>query len=503
MTGETLRRLLSSGNVPEVTGPARQNTPEQDAIMNLGKTTKDNIMINSYAGTGKTTTLELLESVVKQKPILYLVFNKKNAKEAERRMASTTTVRTFNGMGHRIWSKFAVRKTIKLESKYGLGGKCKEILNDIISSVPRSDQGPLWDSWYSVLEGVGKAKNLGYIPEGTYPTATRLCTQADLHNAMEEAPDDLVSDLIDAVLTRSTRAAYDGWIDFDDQVYMPALFGGQFPQFPLLLVDEYQDLSPVNHRMLEKAVRTGPTASRIIGVGDPWQNIYGFRGAKSGGMHSAEQHFAMVRTELSVSFRCPEAVVKHARWRVPGFQWIKPGGRVEALKVLDLDNVAEHSTFVCRNNAPLFSLALRLLAGGHSVSVAGSDIGAKLVSLMKKIASDDADQATFKSAIDDWLAEKLERENKAAPDLAACMHVFCAAASTKSGAIAYAEHLFKSDGTILLTTIHKAKGLEWPHVYHLDPWLCSDSEQDKNLRYVATTRSSDTLFEIDSRNIHE
>lgn len=474
----------------------RQNTPEQESIYTLGRTTKDNLMINSYAGTGKTTTLEGLEKVVRQKPILYLVFGKKNKEEAEGRMDSTTTVRNFNGLGHRMLMKYFARKKVKVE-----GGKCADILREIINSVPRSDQGILWDAYWPILSGVGLAKNIGYLPDGTFPTAKRIATQADLHRLLEEPPDDLTSELIDAVLVRSTKAALEGHIDFDDQVMIPALFPQlvEWPKFPLTLVDEYQDAAPVNHAMIDRLVRDG---RRLMGVGDPFQNIYGFRGAKAAGMAEATEKFSMTTSELSVSFRCPEAVVKHARWRVPNFQWIKPGGTVDHLHRLELDSVSDRSTFVCRNNAPLFGLALRLLSAGHSVRVVGTDIGKRLVSLMGKIGSNDLSQASFVSAINDWLAEKLEADNKAAPDLAACMLVFAKAASTKSGAIAYAEHLFAADGTITLTTIHKAKGLEWPTVYHLDPWLCSDSEQDKNLRYVATTRSSDTLFEVDSRAIN-
>jgi hypothetical protein len=48
--------------------------------------------------------------------------------------------------------------------------------------------------------------------------------------------------LIDSVLTDSIRLAYEGQIDFDDQIYMPTLFGGTFPRFPLVMVDEAQDL---------------------------------------------------------------------------------------------------------------------------------------------------------------------------------------------------------------------------------------------------------------------
>jgi len=273
-------------------------TDEQAHILELSTSTNDNLMLNALAGCGKTSTLEMIERAVDVRPILYLVFNARNAKEAEKRMLSTTTVRTFNSMGHRIWAKTQA-KTLTLQPK-----KTQEILRELINASPKDIRSTMWDCYWEVISGVGMAKAVGYVPEGKYPTAKRLCTQGDFHASLDERPDDLVSDLIDAVLTRSIALAYSGAIDYNDQLYMPALFGATLPRFPLIKVDEFQDLSPVNHAMLDKLCR-----HRLIGVGDPWQNIYGFRGAKQGGMGEAQAKWSMKPCDLSISFRCPRAIV--------------------------------------------------------------------------------------------------------------------------------------------------------------------------------------------------
>src|SRR5882757_1327261 len=250
------------------------NTDEQSDILAAAKTSRSNLMISALAGTGKTSTLELLERAVPRGPILYLVFNKKNADDASKRMLSTTTVRTFNAIGHRIWS---TGRSLRLDPR-----KSNAILREIIDNAPKDHRDTLWGCYHEVLSGVGLAKALGYIPGDLYPNAKRLITRSQFHRLLEELPDDLTADLIDTVLQRSIKQSYEGLIDYNDQIYMPALFGGAYPQFPLVLVDEYQDLSPVNHALLRKLVR-----GRLIGVGDPWQNIYGFRGAKANGMTSA------------------------------------------------------------------------------------------------------------------------------------------------------------------------------------------------------------------------
>jgi superfamily I DNA/RNA helicase len=81
------------------------------------------------------------------------------------------------------------------------------------------------------------------------------------------------------------------------------------------------------------------------------------------------------------------------------------------------------------------------------------------------------------------------------------MRVFAGFGDHLGQAISYAEHLFKQIGTITLLTGHKAKGLEWHTVYHLDSWLLGETEQELNLRYVILTRAMNSYYEIDSREI--
>lgn len=465
------------------------HTTEQLDILAATSISKNNIMIQALAGTGKTSTLEALVGHLSKQPILYLTFNKKNANEASDRMPSTTTVRTFNSIGHRVWSA-TLGKNLRLEPK-----KTQNILREIINESPKATQSALWNCFYEVGQAVSLGKSLGYLPEGCYPGIKPLVTQGIFHSLLEEEPDDLASDLIDTVFIRSIKQSFDGLIDYNDQVYMPSLFKGTFPQFPIILVDEYQDLSPCNHALLGRLVR-----GRVIGVGDPNQNIYGFRGAKAEGMNSAIEHYSMDVYPLSTSFRCPSAIVNHVKWHVPSFRASKEGGNVNIPHRLDPNDFRDGATVICRNNAPLVRLGFNMLRIGRSISIVGSDVGPKLIAIMKKMGPEDMSRTDFLSAIFEWESEKLAKDSKTAEDLAGCMKVFAEHGTTLGTAIAYAEHLFKQTGTILLTTIHKAKGLEWKDVYHLDPWLVRrhPHSQNKNLDYVCSTRSGDSLTEIDS-----
>jgi superfamily I DNA/RNA helicase len=392
-------------------------------------------------------------------------------------------------LGHGIWAK-AIPHPLVLDK-----AKSRTLWRELVDGLSRGDANAAWREYQVVMDGMEKAKALGYIPKDVKAVEGLIDATAFSH-AMDESPNEYASELIDQLLRESIRRAYLGLIDFNDQIYMPALFGGTFPKFPRVMVDEYQDQSPVNHALLARCI-TG----RLIGVGDPFQNIYGFRGAKAGGMSAAVAQYSMTELPLSVSFRCPRAIVEAAQWRVPHFQWIKPGGEVNALDRVEGSSFPDDCTIICRNNAPLLRIAFRLISAGRSVHVVGSELGPRLVAILKKLGPDSSTRKQVIDAIEQWREEKLLANSKSANDLADCMRVFADHGDTLSSMISYANHLFAQTGTIRLLTGHKSKGLEFPNVYWLDPGLCDNREQDRNLAYVIITRSENILNTIDSSGI--
>jgi superfamily I DNA/RNA helicase len=470
-------------------------TQEQQDILDADKSSNSNLMINALAGTGKSATLKLLDTAhTKSEARLYLVFAKRNQLEAVAdqkagAFSALTSIKTFNGLGHGIWAK-AIAHPIALDKS-----KSRTLWRELVEGLSRSDANDAWKCYQVVMDGIEKAKALGYVPADV-KRVTSLITRFDLHHAMDETPDEYAAELIDQLLRESIRRSYLGLIDFNDQIYMPALFGGPFPKFPRIMVDEYQDQSPVNHKLLERL-----TQGRLIGVGDPHQNIYGFRGAKAGGMSAAVETYSMTELPLSISFRCPQAIVEAARWRVPHFQWSRPGGEVNDLERMVGANFPDDSAIICRNNAPLLRLAFRLISAGRSVTVVGSELGPRLVAIMKKLGADSMSKKDLIDAIEFWREQKLMANSKSANDLADCMRVFADHGNTLSSAVSYAEHLFAQQGPIRLLTGHKSKGLEFPNVFWLDPDLCDSREQDRNLAYVITTRSENKLNMVDSSSI--
>jgi DNA helicase-2/ATP-dependent DNA helicase PcrA len=473
-------------------------TAEQAAIISAVRDTADNIMVNALAGTGKTSTIEMVCHAVKNIPILYLAFNKRIVDEAAKRMPSHVECRTQNGLGHRVWAQ-ATGKRLVVDS-----GKMRQILKNLISELPRKDQGEAWEDFSDTLKWISKAKRDGYVPEhwnGSYRPV--FATWAEFIDAQDDdlLPSRQQTGLIQRALHQSIIAAYEGGIDFDDQIYMPVIFGGPWPKFPLVIVDEVQDQSPLNHEMMKRLV-----TQRFMGVGDPWQSIYAFRGAVTNGMKALVEHFHCTELPLSLTFRVPRKGVERAHSRVPWFEayHANPEGTITELEEWGPDDIPAAAAIICRNNAPLLSLGFKLLAAKRSIKLVGMDIGAGLVRILRKLGSTDLRGIELDNAIATWTKNALASAKNPASvyDRADCLYVLTHGRKHLGEAIIQAESLFKQEGPIQLLSGHKCKGLEWDWVMHLDPWRIPGKyaeegteawEQELNVRYVIETRFKQTL----------
>lgn len=477
-------------------------TEEQLSIIEAAKETKDNLLISALAGAAKTSTLVLIAEALSDTQIMCLAFNKKIAEEMKERLPANCEAKTLNSLGNGIvrdmigrWPKVDARKVSEL----------------IYTAVSEMENGPEKKHAFENLSEYGKvislAKANGYIPDGYkragLPAPKPLCGDEEFPDFFSDEPEDFEITLLRDVYIQSLELAFSGAIDYDDQILLPTIFAAPFPRPPLVLIDEAQDLSPLNHAMLKKLVGQ----RRLIAVGDECQAIYGFRGADSKSMRKLQEEFSMKKLILSVSFRCPIKVVEHARWRAPHMkypEWAKEGS-VSYWHEWTVDEVPVEAAIVCRNNAPLFKLAMRMLKHGRYAEIVGNDIAKGLLKQMKKLGPPQMKRDQLITAIHQWLQSKLDKSKDPGPlhDRAECMLVFAEAGETLSEAMAFAEHIFNAQSPTQLMTGHKSKGLEFDHVFILEKGLLKEEGQDRNLRYVMQTRAKETLTYIDFEGMVE
>lgn len=99
-------------------------------------------------------------------------------------------------------------------------------------------------------------------------------------------------------------------------------------QYPVALIDEFQDTSPLQYRLFEQIYRTqdNDPASALLLIGDPKQSIYGFRGADIYSYLRAREATEGRHYVLDVNYRSTQAVV-HAvnHWFVQSEARTGPG----------------------------------------------------------------------------------------------------------------------------------------------------------------------------------
>lgn len=509
-------------------------TDEQQAIIQATSHAADSLMIRAYAGCSKTTTLEMAAPSIKQ-PALALAFNRKIAQELQPRLPPNFTTKTLNGWGHQAWAR-AIGHRLQLDDRK-LGKLVTATAKDFHIRLPA------WQ-WDAIRTVVSKAMAAGLVPssigEGLLPDT--LENWYDLDDLSPQDDRELTQEIAHSVLCTSISLARQGHISFDDQIYCPTLLGAAFPQFPIIFGDEVQDWSPLNVEMVRRSC--GPN-TRLALVGDQLQSIYLFRGAGENSMEDARSITQQWEDyALTLTFRCPKAIVSRQQHHAPGFTAFQanqegdilsyplpPEGRggeghdhqeeTAGWKWSDISSYAgcmnaSRIAVLCRNNAPLMALAFKLLRRGIGCQVLGRDIGRSLITLSKRLCpTDEMTSRECVVAITDWqeressLARANERPAKAesindrAESLIAVLQG--TSASCAGDLRTMLDKLFSRDSDpIILSTIHKAKGLEWPLVIHLDPWRVpsrqakaaggSALQQEHNLIYVCETRTQHTLI---------
>jgi DNA helicase-2/ATP-dependent DNA helicase PcrA len=469
-------------------------TEEQLAIVECARSTTDNILLSALAGAAKTSTLVLIAEAIADTQILCLAFNKRIADEMQERLPSNCRAMTLNSLGHRTWGE-ATGRRIRIES-----GKTYTILKQLVDECPRGDKDILYENFAELMRIVDFGKSCGYVPTGSYERAKRLMDDDDFFNHIEQKLTDLEIGIVRLATSLSLKQAFEGLCDYNDQILMPTVFHGAFPRYQLTLVDEAQDLSALNHATLRKMIGT----RRLIAVGDHNQAIYGFRGAHQESMIALQREFNMKEMHLSISFRCPKSIVRHSHWRAPTMRWPEwaKEGEVKHLAKWTADDLPESATIICRNNAPLFGIAIKLLIAGRPVELHGKDVVASLTKVMRKFGGSDLRAVDVLDKINLWeeqqKAKNKPRAHGGIADRAECMRIFANQGSTLGDALAYAQHMVQMHSPLKMMTGHKAKGLEFDHVFFLDNKLVGDEEQEPNLRYVIITRAKETLTYINS-----
>jgi DNA helicase-2/ATP-dependent DNA helicase PcrA len=489
-------------------------TTQQQHFLTQLVTTSANLALVARAGCGKTSTILLaVDAVTRRWPAaetLVCAFNKAIADEVGEKLKKaghtnwrTVSASTLHSLGFGLL-KFLFKPTVD-DKKVR---KLVEQRNDDISQA--------YAQQITALVGYAKGEGFGFFTDraiGDVAAWHQIADHYDVNGLEDTSEADAVVEAAQAVY-RASLAQTDV-IDYDDMILMPLVknlrvkFGKDF-----IFLDEAQDLSRSKQALARKFLK--PHTGRMIVVGDDRQAIYGFSGADSAALNNLISSLQATECPLSVTWRCPKAVVAVAQQYVPDIQAAPgaPEGQVTYLNELP-DDVGPEDAILCRNTAPLIEIAYKMIRAGKPVKVEGRNIGDGLIALAQrwKVASIDALLNRLEVYRDREIQKAMARGNEAKVEeiedrvgtlMEVCKSCLQQNKTTVQDVVTFINNLFADgdEASTILATYHRSKGREWGPVFLWEHSTRCPSRaarqdwqlaQEENLAYVAITRAQREL----------
>lgn len=462
------------------------------------------ILCEAVAGSGKSTTIEVATRAIDSHSIGVLAFNKAIATAMSERLPPNAAALTFNAAGHRALAKAAGRK-ITLDKN-----KAYSIVREAFPQLEPAYIRP-------AARMLSIARAAGLRPEnsahsGLIQAVGGFADDHTLENVVERMP---------RMMARGIELyQQEAIIDFDDQLYLPVVLNMGIQRYLHLFIDESQDVSPIQIELIAKMMATN---SRLYAVGDSHQAIYGFRGADRQAIASLTHRFNLQTYPLSITYRCAQSIVQVAQAYVPHIEARPnaPLGLVETYA--EFPTLTSDDLIICRNNFPLFKLAQRLFARRIPFRMQGAEYVEQLRFRINRICKDAKAKVpcsikTFLPLLREWQDEETAALQARGwlssidqlEELCDIIRTLSEDVSDTQGIIDAAEAFFAGRTGPLLSSIHRAKGLEAERVFFLDSWRIpskyartpDELQQENNLYYVAVTRARNTLIFINGEAIN-
>lgn len=503
----------------------------QQAIFNWVANGRGDAVVQAVAGSGKTTTLVEAANLLRTDKAVFLAFNKHVAEQLQKRLGDAITCKTIHSVGYGCLRAHIAKIRVK-EGKYN--DICKPYADQIANELQARYQREL-RAWYKVKDpkkpkpveppNAGmvtvQLKKLAHFTRVTLTNPLDRAALESMVNHFDCLEDPLTLEMVQYALSSILKegrsiAENRGYIDYDDMLWLPYVWGLEPRKCQWLFVDECQDLSPAQ---LDLVIKLRSPGGRMLFVGDRNQAIFGFAGASSDSVDRIIAATNAIVLPLSICYRCPTSHIELAQAIVPEIkpaEWATSGLVEHICKSELLTIIREGDLVISRCTAPLIKLCIELIAKRIPARVRGRDIGRALTNLVREIANHpDFEFKRFGWFLENYKEIKIEkllqRRNSESQieslrdrldGIWACYEAFnCVDLNDFCQEI---EDLFSDNrSSVVLSTIHRAKGLEEKRVFVLRPdqlplrWANQqkwEEEQEQNLKYVALTRSKKSLY---------
>lgn len=481
-------------------------TPTQEQIK-----AKDNAIkyplskVEAVAGSGKSTSLFYIAGEIPEKSI-YLAYNKTMATEAQHKCRDLgidhVTCMTTHSLAYRNKGSLIQHKLSRPRGKYvNVGVNGKEI--SILLRVPALPVG----------NKVIRQPFTGLIIK---ETVDRFETSAELGLSAKHIPQHHIKDLqrrygvnfdkkhftkfvvkkaqqlweLRTDLYEDTLATHNTYLKLY-QLDKPDL-----SDYSVIYLDESQDLNPVTYDI----VMQNKNKCKIVLVGDSFQSIYAFNNAQN--FISKEK---CPSAELSTSFRFGQEVADIATIVLEGKMVVK--GQESIKSVVggydsDVIDMTKPYTILYRTNMRLILDGLDLLTKGEDVAI-NIDVKdfIKLLTSCQALYDGNLKGVKHDSILpfDDW--SEVVDEALVDPEISRVVRIV-ESGETERTVDLLTSYKYNADAKVVLTSAHKAKGLEFnqlimsddfPSNYDREGRWVGLNDQERNLLYVSVTRAGQRL----------
>jgi superfamily I DNA/RNA helicase len=490
-------------------GDGMKPTSEQDQVSDRAASLKagDVLKVIAFAGSGKTTTLKMCAKRRSDRG-MYLAFNKAIAEEAKQKLGTTKCgASTMHGLAYG-----AMRDIMGQPARIN----ARSLME---SGLIEKHRPPMIKGWGSYRVSAAVVRTMvAFSNSADEEILPKHAIEALVDSVGD--PDFLIGDdakmkaeeAIRFLVTPLTEIATDYWIKcIEDGAYSHDMYlkmldldegvrQDAFGRLKYLMIDEAQDINPVQRSIVMK------TGLPVIAVGDPYQQIYSWRGAENAlSLMEGEELY------LTQSFRFGEEIAEIARHTLLTRPDGGPSQRLVGLGPGDPDaHTGPKGAIICRTNIGMLDEAMKCLNSGHPVHVDKMDellADAQSAQALFEGRKDDITSPELRQ-FDDWEQFEMAAEEGGDPALNKLVRLV-RTRRVKEVEELGRRHEKKPDGArLLVCTGHRSKGLEFPAVMMGDDWAdvgqlkkrhakaveksekhVTAANEEFNLLYVAFTRS--------------
>lgn len=492
----------------------------QEKIFEFIEKGSGNLVINAAAGSAKTTTLvNCMRFIPTDKKVIFVSFNKHIAESINSKIDNPNAIaRTCSSVGYEICRENGVGTGEVNDEKY-----TDYIRQNIISLTQYGEVDSLGSLFGTYMRNIRELVNLcRYTLNFTVKEIERLAEKYGIDAVRDEI------EVVRKVLIWGESNT--DMIDQTDMVWLPNVLNLTTKRLlkDFIFIDEAQDISIAQQSLIMKCMKRG---ARIVAVGDRNQQINIWCGSDEAAIDKFRRMPNTIELKLPICYRCGKKIIDFANKFSSDEMYPSPtaiDGEIE--EDVSISRMRIGDMVLSRNTAPLIELQQILLSRNQKAYIQGfKEIKEDFIALAKAskskridincITTDGLFPTLYKMLLSeiDRLMNCLGMDEEEALSRSNVLYLYDNIQALKILSVGLDEidelidkitMVFSGDAenAILLSTVHRAKGLEadrvfiyQPSVLRYNPLAQKDWEikTEQNLRYVAYTRPKKCLFFVE------